>query len=104
MRSAFIIMIDSGPRGLEAYPVRPELTRRGMLDLIVKNEIGIDEIAWIWDVRDYQDGQPIITEDITEEIKSEAQSMIEREPEDIDRASIVADHRRDLVKNYEPAE
>lgn len=78
MRSAFIIMQDFGHKGLEAYPVTPELTRRGMIDLIVTKEIDIEEIAWIWFVCDYEDHERILTEDITEEILSECRLLIER--------------------------
>lgn len=72
----FIVMVRRNS-GLEAI-VDPEQTRRGMIAAIVNGETPIDRIEWIHETRDYADGQPIITEDITEEVKSECRALIER--------------------------
>ena len=68
----YFVCMRSFRTGLEAI-VDPEITRRKMIDRIVSGEW--NNIEWVHEVRDYDDGQPIITTDITEEVMNEANAL-----------------------------
>lgn len=92
----FVVMCDYGKRGREAI-VDPEITRRDMISRIASGEYS--NVLFVHEIRDPGDNEGLIAADITDEVKSEALSMIVTEPEDIDRQAQAWDRKRDLMES-----